>query len=80
MEKDVLIAGAGPVGLVMAIELARYGVAVRIIAPFGRGPFVPSPSQRGREKISGPGISAEDIIRRALRLSRGVSQALQRIF
>ncbi len=30
MEKDVLIAGAGPVGLVMAIELARYG-AVRII-------------------------------------------------
>jgi 2-polyprenyl-6-methoxyphenol hydroxylase-like FAD-dependent oxidoreductase len=31
MEKDVLIAGAGPVGLVMAIELARYEVAVRII-------------------------------------------------
>src|SRR6266852_5381753 len=31
MKKDVLIAGAGPVGLVMAIELARYGVAVRII-------------------------------------------------
>src|SRR5260370_22521649 len=31
MNKDVLIAGAGPVGLVMAIELARYGVAVRII-------------------------------------------------
>src|SRR5229473_156106 len=31
MEKDVLIAGAGPVGLVMAIELARYGVGVRII-------------------------------------------------
>ena len=31
MEKYVLIAGAGPVGLVMAIELARYGVAVRII-------------------------------------------------
>jgi 2-polyprenyl-6-methoxyphenol hydroxylase-like FAD-dependent oxidoreductase len=30
MEKNVLIAGAGPVGLVMAIELARYGVAVRI--------------------------------------------------
>ncbi len=31
MENDVLIAGAGPVGLVMAIELARYGVSVRII-------------------------------------------------
>jgi 2-polyprenyl-6-methoxyphenol hydroxylase-like FAD-dependent oxidoreductase len=31
MEKDVLIVGAGPVGLVMAIELARYGVSVRII-------------------------------------------------
>ena len=31
MEKDVLIVGAGPVGLVMAIELARYGVGVRLI-------------------------------------------------
>jgi 2-polyprenyl-6-methoxyphenol hydroxylase-like FAD-dependent oxidoreductase len=31
MKRDVLIAGAGPVGLVMAIELARYGVGVRII-------------------------------------------------
>jgi 2-polyprenyl-6-methoxyphenol hydroxylase-like FAD-dependent oxidoreductase len=28
---DVLIAGAGPVGLTLAIELARYGVSVRII-------------------------------------------------
>src|ERR1700730_6701035 len=31
MEKEFLIAGAGRVGLVIAIELARYGVAVRII-------------------------------------------------
>jgi 2-polyprenyl-6-methoxyphenol hydroxylase-like FAD-dependent oxidoreductase len=30
-KKDVLIVGAGPVGLVMAIELARYGVGVRLI-------------------------------------------------
>jgi 2-polyprenyl-6-methoxyphenol hydroxylase-like FAD-dependent oxidoreductase len=29
--KNVLIAGAGPVGLAMAIELARYGVPVRIV-------------------------------------------------
>src|SRR5271170_1993577 len=28
---DALIVGAGPVGLTMAIELARYGVSVRII-------------------------------------------------
>ena len=28
---DVLIVGAGPVGLVAAAELARHGVAVRII-------------------------------------------------
>ncbi len=31
MEKPVLIAGAGPVGLTMACELSRYGVAVRIV-------------------------------------------------
>jgi 2-polyprenyl-6-methoxyphenol hydroxylase-like FAD-dependent oxidoreductase len=31
MKTDALIAGAGPVGLVMAIELARYGVSVRIV-------------------------------------------------
>ena len=29
--KPVLIVGAGPVGMTMASELARYGVAVRII-------------------------------------------------
>jgi 2-polyprenyl-6-methoxyphenol hydroxylase-like FAD-dependent oxidoreductase len=31
MKTAVLIAGAGPVGLTMAIELARYGVGVRIV-------------------------------------------------
>ncbi|HEX4461356.1 MAG TPA: FAD-dependent monooxygenase, partial [Polyangia bacterium] len=31
MRTDVLVVGAGPVGLVMAIELARYGVSVRVI-------------------------------------------------
>ncbi len=31
MGTDVLIAGAGPVGLILAAELARYGVAVRIV-------------------------------------------------
>ena len=31
METEVLIVGAGPVGLAMACELTRYGVAVRIV-------------------------------------------------
>lgn len=31
MSADVLVAGAGPVGLAMAIGLARYGVSVRIV-------------------------------------------------
>jgi 2-polyprenyl-6-methoxyphenol hydroxylase-like FAD-dependent oxidoreductase len=31
MKKKVLIVGAGPVGLTMAAELARYGVSVRIV-------------------------------------------------
>ena len=31
MGLQVLIAGAGPVGLTLAVELARYGVSVRIV-------------------------------------------------
>jgi 2-polyprenyl-6-methoxyphenol hydroxylase-like FAD-dependent oxidoreductase len=31
MKTDVLVAGAGPVGLAMAVGLARYGVSVRIV-------------------------------------------------
>ena len=52
MTDRVLIAGAGPVGLTMALELSRYGVPVRVIdkiagpsdtsrarSPSGRAPW-----------------------------------------
>jgi 2-polyprenyl-6-methoxyphenol hydroxylase-like FAD-dependent oxidoreductase len=31
MNTSLLVVGAGPVGLTMAAELARYGVSVRIV-------------------------------------------------
>ena len=31
MLTDILVVGAGPVGLIMAAELARYGISVRLI-------------------------------------------------
>lgn len=35
---EVLIAGAGPIGLTAAIELARHGIALRIIDPLHEPP------------------------------------------
>ncbi|GAA2550296.1 FAD-dependent monooxygenase [Mycolicibacterium diernhoferi] len=37
-DTDVLIAGAGPIGLTAAIELARRGIAVRIVDPLREPP------------------------------------------
>lgn len=42
MTDRVLVAGAGPVGLTMALELARYGVRVRVIDK------IPGPSDTSR--------------------------------
>jgi 2-polyprenyl-6-methoxyphenol hydroxylase-like FAD-dependent oxidoreductase len=43
MNLQVLIVGAGPVGLVMAVELARYRIPVRIVDKF-IAPAAPSRS------------------------------------
>jgi 2-polyprenyl-6-methoxyphenol hydroxylase-like FAD-dependent oxidoreductase len=37
-DTDVLIAGAGPIGLTAAIELTRHGVACRIVDPLVEPP------------------------------------------
>ena len=36
-EPDVLVVGAGPTGLILAIELARRGIATRLIDRAGPG-------------------------------------------
>ena len=39
VDTDVLIAGAGPIGLTAAIELARRGVDIRIVDPIHDPPL-----------------------------------------
>ena len=36
MNQNVLIIGAGPVGMTLAVELVRYGVPVRIVEKAAR--------------------------------------------
>jgi 2-polyprenyl-6-methoxyphenol hydroxylase-like FAD-dependent oxidoreductase len=59
VNQDVLIIGARPVGLTLAIQLARCGVPVRIVekaaqrteagmdGPLGAGSYVSTPRFRG---------------------------------
>ena len=42
-DTDVLIAGAGPIGLTAAVELARRGVDIRIVDPIYDPPSTPKP-------------------------------------
>ncbi len=66
MKDQVLVAGAGPVGLAMALELARYGVSVRIIDKTADAEHTSRAVAiwpRTLELLDRPGVS-EELIRR----------------
>ena len=57
-EKPVLVIGAGPVGLTMAAELARLGVAVRIVDKATPSAFIKRAARRGLRALANARQSA----------------------
>jgi thioredoxin reductase len=57
MNQNVLIIGAGPVGLTLAIELARFGVPVRIIEQAALLTYRPTFNRVALRRAPGPVIS-----------------------
>jgi 2-polyprenyl-6-methoxyphenol hydroxylase-like FAD-dependent oxidoreductase len=73
IDTDVLIAGAGPVGLALAVELTRHGTACRIVdaAPATRAPFSRATEFHGRtlELLDLPGI-ADEVVAAGITVTR----------
>ena len=68
VDTDVLIAGAGPIGLTAAIELARRGVDIRVVDPIYDPPQCAKAvgvQPRTLEVFEGMGCCAGSLTRRA---------------
>lgn len=71
--QTILIVGAGPTGLTAAVELARHGVAARIISSIA----IPPPPRFISSQLDGYTADRRPVGRRWIRLSERILAAAQ---